>query len=354
MNKILCTLAVALAGYSFAGELDVVYADAIAKDSKGADIPDGKYILHTFAMGGQLIPVYISSVAESASGLEIYPQEAAGLEYRLTYDLPVNVFYKVSDAAGGDRYEKLNVNELRTIGASGVDTVYAMVDMYDMSSVVSSYKISVAGRQKNLEISFFTPQITFIEKIPATGESPEAVRGQVPKVDGSYEEYRTGSVLDLYLAILKPTKDGSYDMCTEECNGIEVYMHHMTSAKIDFLSENAVFNDGYATISVRASKDYRWNTDPSLDNPATVVVMINEDAAEATYSPLFFSEDGVEGIKKMPVSSSLGARKYVVMDLQGRVVQQGLATEAEPVIKNLATGTYVVRIGAKVHRVNVR
>ena len=128
----------------------------------------------------------------------------------------------------------------------------------------------------------------------------------------------------------------------------------MTSAKIDFLSENAVFNDGYATISVRASKDYRWNTDPSLDNPATVVVMINEDAAEATYSPLFFSEDGVEGIKKMPVSSSLGARKYVVMDLQGRVVQQGLTTGAEPVIKNLATGTYVVRIGAKVHRVNVR
>ena len=78
------------------------------------------------------------------------------------------------------------------------------------------------------------------------------------------------------------------------------------------------------------------------------------DVVQATYSPLFFSEDGVEGIKKMPVSSSLDARKYVVMDLQGRVVQRGLTTEAEPVIKNLATGTYVVRIGAKVHRVNVR
>ena len=82
--------------------------------------------------------------------------------------------------------------------------------------------------------------------------------------------------------------------------------------------------------------------------------MIEGDIAEATYNPLFFSESGVESIKKTPVASSLGARKFVVMDLQGRVVQQGLTTEAEPVVKNLATGTYVVKVGAKVHRVNVR
>ena len=353
MNKILCTLAVALAGYSFAGELDVVYANAIAKDTNGVDIPNGKYILNPFAMGGKMIPVYISSVEESASGLEIYPQEAVGRQYALTCDSPVNVFYKVSDAAGIEAYEKLKVGEPRLIGASGVDTVYASVDIYDLLGSVTSYKIGLVGRQNALELNFFTPQITFIEKIPATGESPKAVRGQEPKEDGSYEEYHTGSVLDLFLAILKPTKDGTYDLCTEECNGINVYKGHMTSAKVEFLFEDAQFNDGYATISVRASKDYRWNTDPSLDDPATVSVMMN-DVVRATYSPLFFSEDGIEGIKKMPVSSSLDAKKYVVMDLQGRVVQQGLTTEAEPVIKNLATGTYVVRIGAKVHRVNVR
>ena len=175
-----------------------------------------------------------------------------------------------------------------------------------------------------------------------------------PKEDGSYEEYHTGSVLDLFLAILKPTKDGTYDLCTEECNGINVYKGHMTSAKVEFLFEDAQFNDGYATISVRASKDYLWNSDASLSDPATVAVMIEGDIAEAAYNPLFFSESGVESIKKTPVASSLGARKYVVMDLQGRVVQQGFTTEAEPVVKNLAIGTYVVRVGAKVHRVNVK
>ena len=354
MNKILCTLAAALVGYSFAGELNVVYTDAIAKDTMGVNLPDGKYVLHTYAMGGQLVPVYISSVEESASGLEIYPQEAAGRQYSLTYELPVSVYYKVSDATGYDSFVKLKLDEMRTIGTSGIDTVYASVDMYDLPSVVSSYKIGVAGKEKTLEMSFFKPQITFVEQIPAAGESPKAIRGQIPKEDGSYEEYHTGSVLDLFLAILKPTKDGTYDLCTEECNGINVYKGHMTSAKVEFLFEDAQFNDGYATISVRASKDYLWNSDASLSDPATVAVMIEGDIAEATYSPLFFSETGVEGIKKMPVESSLGARKYVVMDLQGRVVQQGFTTEAEPVVKNLATGTYVVRVGAKVHRVNVK
>lgn len=354
MNKILCTLAIALAGYSFAGELDVVYADAIAKDTNGVELPDGKYTLHTFAMGGQFVPVYISSVAESANGLEIYPQEAAGRQYTLSYEKLVTVFYKVSDATGGNFYEKLKEGESRTIGVSGVDTVYVSVDMYNLPSVVTPFKISLAGRQNALEWNFFKPQITFVEQIPAAGESPKAVRGQEPKEDGSYEEYHTGSVLDLFLAILKPTKDGTYDLCTEECNGINVYKGHMTSAKVEFLFEDAQFNDGYATISVRASKDYLWNSDASLSNPATVAVMIEGDIAEATYNPLFFSESGVESIKKTPVASSLGARKFVVMDLQGRVVQQGFTTEAEPVVKNLATGTYVVKVGAKVHRVNVR
>lgn len=351
MNKILCTLAIALAGYSFAGELDVVYADAIAKDANGVEMPDGKYTLHTFAMGGLLVPVYISSVAKSANGLEIYPHEAAGSQYTLSYEKLVNVYYKVSDSG---LFEKLKAGEARTIGASGVDTVYALVDMYDLPSVITPFKISLAGRLNALELNFFKPQITFVEQIPAAGESPKAIRGQIPKEDGSYEEYHTGSVLDLYLAILKPIKDGSYEPCIEECNGFSLFKHHTTSAKIDFLSEESTFNNGYAMISVRAMKDFRWNSDASLSEPATVTVMINDDAAEATYSPLFFSETGVEGIKKMPVESSLGARKYVVMDLQGRVVQQGFSTEAEPVVKNLAIGTYVVRVGAKVHRVNVK
>jgi hypothetical protein len=59
-------------------------------------------------------------------------------------------------------------------------------------------------------------------------------------------------------------------------------------------------------------------------------------------------------LRSKMASLKYGLSKYSVMDLQGRVVRQGLTTEAEPVIKNLATGTYVVRIGAKVHRVNVR
>ena len=338
-----CALALAFVGLSFAGKLDVVYADAVVNEVNGYGT---KYATPKYVMGGQLVPVYISSV----KGAAIYPQEAVGLQYTLSYPKPMNVYYKAGDSG---EFAKLKEGESRTIGASGIDTVYAMVDIYDMSGPLASFNIGVADSKNILEINFFMPQITFIEMIPEDGESAKSVRGQTPKADGTYEEYRTGSVVDLYLAIVKPTKDGVYEVCVEECNGTSVILNSMTSAKIDFLSDLAEFNNGYATISVRALKDYRWNSDPSLDNPATVVVGIGNDVT-ASYSPLFFSEEGIEGIKKTPVASRLGARKYVVMDLQGRVVQQGLTAEAEPVIRNIAPGSYIVKVGANAHRMNIR
>jgi len=42
------------------------------------------------------------------------------------------------------------------------------------------------------------------------------------------------------------------------------------------------------------------------------------------------------------------------MDLQGRVVRQGFTTEAEPVVRNVAPGSYIVKVGNTAHRVIIR
>jgi hypothetical protein len=143
-----------------------------------------------------------------------------------------------------------------------------------------------------VSISFYLPQIAFVESIPEEGASAKVVSGQTPKADGSYEELWAGSVYDLHLAVLKPNEDGSYSACLTECDGLAIHMGSQTSPKIDFIPELAVFNNGYATISVRSLTKYRWDTDPAINNPATIVAEYN-DYVQAVYSPMYFRDPPV-------------------------------------------------------------
>jgi hypothetical protein len=99
-------------------------------------------------------------------------------------------------------------------------------------------------------------------------------------------------VYDLYLAVLKPNEDGSYSPCLTECNGLKIRKGSTTSAKIDFIPEEVEFNNGYATISVRSLTKYRWDTDPSINSPATIVAEYN-DFVQAVYTPMYFRDPPV-------------------------------------------------------------
>lgn len=337
-------------------------------------------------------------------------------------------------------------------------------------------------------------KIAFVEKIPDAGENPKIITGTPINADGSYVEYWAGIWYELYLAIMKSDAVGEYNLCTEECNGFKLYKSSMTSPAIEFSPSEIEFKNGYATVSVRSLHEYRWDVDPAIHYPATIVAEYN-GYVQAFYSPMYFrytpspspieanvfdaDKDGIqdsvvityeraihrdslpikicvlwdeasaevynpysEGFSTNPndvalscnalVSSeaydidcsqldvnngycsdkiSLGGMrlssfvktsgtgkvysyvesmdkgkvirtgykcelvnlsaasiypkvsvlkngtkltKYSVMDLQGRVVQQGFTAEAEPVIQNIAPGSYIVKVGSDAHRVNVR
>ena len=284
-----------VATFRMSGEVDVIYANGVAKDTNGVDIPGGKYNLQTTAMAGEYIPVYVSSVAPgegNTKGVEIFPQDAAGVEYTLSYDKVLELYYDSTLADGSTARVRLTSGQKRIIGESGVDTLYATIDMDNMTNSIQSFKVGVTGRENTVSISFYLPQITFIEKIPEEGASAKSVKGQTPNSDGSYDEYWVGSVYDLYLAVLKPNEDGSYSACLTECDGLKIHMGSQTSPKIQFIDSVYTFENGYATISIRSLTKYRWDTDPSIHSPATIVAEYN-DFVQAVYNPIYFRDPPV-------------------------------------------------------------
>ena len=282
--------------YSFrrSGEVDVVYANGDAMDSNQVKI--GSYTIETTAMAGQPIPVYVSSLApvEGTGKVEIYPDDAVGVQYTLqaSDNSGAAKLLKFCAYDGGDTCKPIGSGTPRTIGATGVDTVYVTIPMQDMSASIQTFKISVSGRPNALSVSFYLPQISFIRAIPEEGGNADAVQGQDSLPDGSYEEYWVGSIYDLYLAVLKPVGNDQYVPCLQECNGLKIHKGNLTSPKVDFIPEEVEFKDGYATISVRSLTKYRWDTDETINNPATIVAEYN-DFVQAVYNPMYFRDPPV-------------------------------------------------------------
>ena len=286
------------------GEVDVLYknGNAISVDEETGDVVQkGKYNVETIAMGGEMIPIYVSNVAPGTDSddLEIFPDDAAGMEYTLAYNNMMTVYRKVVDpTTGAEAYQKLHSGEKQTIGPAGIDTLYATVDMENLQQPITPFEISVSGRPKPLTLYFYLPQITFIEKIPETeDEVAVPVKGQTPKADGSYDENWVGTIYDMYLAILVPDLDGTYSICTEKCNGVAIHKGSETSPKIDFMWDEpeqteAYFVNGYTKISIRSVTKYRWDTDPSIHSPASIVAEYN-DFVKAVYSPMYFRDPPV-------------------------------------------------------------
>ncbi len=288
------------------GEVDVLYknGNAISVDEETGDVVQkGKYTVETIAMGGDMLPIYVSNVAPGTDSddLEIFPDDAVGMDYTLNYNNLMTLFKKVIDpATGAEAYQKIHSGEKLTIGAGGVDTLYATVEMENLQNPITPFEISVSGRPSPLTVYFYLPQITFIEKIPEEGENAVPVKGQTAKADGSFEENWVGTVYPMYLAILVPDLDGTYSLCTEKCNGVAIHKGSETSPKIDFFfddpenpqAQETYFVNGYASLSVRSLTKYRWDTDPSIHRPATIVAEFN-DFVKAVYSPMYFRDPPV-------------------------------------------------------------
>ena len=301
-----------VASFRPSGEVDVVYADGEAvdiNDDTGEIKKLGKYKAVKSAMGGEFVPVYISNVGEAENPgqpLVIQPIDAKGMKYTLTPSSNLMKLYeRTVDENGAETFKKIAFGDSREIGESGVDTVYVTVEMDDLTEPNNQFTVGVTGRPNTLKINFYLPIIQFVSAPDSTGE---VTNGDKPEADGTYDERWVGSIYELYLAVLKPNDNGDYYIC-EDCN-FTIHRDPRTSDYITFA--DAEFVNGYATISIVATKEYRFDTDPTIHNPGMIVAAYNDYVfTNPGYSPIYFREPPVPSPRLADVFDVHGASPEV-------------------------------------------
>lgn len=169
-------------------------------------------------------------------------------------------------------------------------------------------------------------------------------------------EFFTNVKYKLYLAMLQSDNKGGYELC-KTCREA-VYKGAQTYVGVSV--EPAIIRNGYATIVVSSEKE----------GEAFVEVCL-AGAICSTYGPIMFKSnpDGIAGgpavaSRRMEavrvgssiaiVSERLHSEKYAVMDLQGRVVREGIVHSDRMILPGLSAGSYVVKVSSFVSSVDLR
>jgi fibro-slime domain-containing protein len=122
---------------------------------------------------------------------------------------------------------------------------------------------------------------------------------------------------------------------------------NLSQPKID-LSKVTTLPDGrytlFVTIDGKSKKvtSFRIGEDDSAIKPVASAV-----------KSLFAVRNDMRSALTISVTNAASA-KYAVMDLQGRVVRQGVTAGAETIVPNLKPGSYIVKVARETRRVNVR
>ncbi len=270
------------------GGVEVVTGDALAYDSNGVAFHDGKHTFVGSAMGGELVPIYVSAITgeKDDNGLLIMePAAAVGISYSLDVSMGMRIYRKSYDGSlvsvlGGEKF---------TIDNTGVDTLYVSVPLEILTRPLETFSVKVSDGNLEASIEFFLPTLSFVDSQNASITGDESV-------GGFYEERWVGSFYDFYLVALKQGKSGSYSLC-ESCN-FDVMLGSNTSQGIEMSGTQIRVVDGKATIPIRSLKEYRYYpegcspnpTNPKDDcGPATIHVIATDNSLiRAVYSPIFF------------------------------------------------------------------
>lgn len=122
---------------------------------------------------------------------------------------------------------------------------------------------------------------------------------------------------------------------------------NLSQPKID-LSKVTTLPDGrytlFVTIDGKSKKvtSFRIGEDDSAIKPVASAVKSH-----------FAVRNDMRSALTISVTNAASA-KFAVMDLQGRVVRQGVTAGAETVVANLKPGSYIVKVARETRRVNVR
>ena len=252
------------------GNIDVVYQDAYALNANSII----KWTATSNTLPDKYAPVYISSLLTPTTATDsifIDTQNGAGKQYTLSYDSKMDAYVK--DKSG--KYVMIDANEPRTIGISGIDTVYVSVKLENLAKPVTPFEISVSGSKNAATLNVMQPMISFVS-------APNSNGTQVDGDDSDYQR-KCGTPYDLYVAVFIPDNNGKYSVC-KEC---DYTIHSDSETSEGFTFDDAKFANGFATISVKAPEEYCNDSESQSIKKAKIAVAYT-DNIRAEYSPMRF------------------------------------------------------------------
>lgn len=169
-------------------------------------------------------------------------------------------------------------------------------------------------------------------------------------------EFFTKVRYKLYLAILQSDGKGGFELCTT-CKE-RAYMGAQTYIGVSV--DPSIFRNGYSTVVVSSEKEGEAFIEVCLaggicSTYGPVMFKSNPDALASVPAVASRRMEAVRaGSSIAIVSERLRGEKYAVMDLQGRVIREGIVRSDRMVLPGLSAGSYVVKVSSFVSRVDIR
>jgi len=272
------------------GKVDVMFKTPVAVlDSNGDAIKGMKFEYTESELAGELVPFYVTALIDDGKDLSLSPDDAVNVGYTLSAD-GLTLYAKNEKG----ELEMILPSNQRTIGATGVDTIYATVD-FAAATATKTYTIKTTSSTGTpATIEFYLPILAFTDSV----YEAQSISGASKNEKGEYDEIYVGGFTDLYVHALDP-----YGNLCEKCN-FALSLGSETSAKIEpQAGVDLAVEGGKGVVPVRSLKEYRYYAEgcvadpnnPKDDcGPATIsVIATMNGAVKAVYQPIYFREPPV-------------------------------------------------------------
>ncbi|MDR1760031.1 MAG: fibro-slime domain-containing protein [Fibrobacter sp.] len=198
--------------FRIAGNLNVMTRDSKSEETGRT------WRFRGSAMAGIRIPVYISAFADNGPTLPLDVDEESAVGQ--TYSLDLSDGLRLYSADHPDSI--LTESAVRTIGSSGMDTVWVTVLVGSMTDAASAaHTVKVVGRTAVANLTFYLPAIAFVDSTYSTRVVPSGTKFFTDSDDP--EDSWTLIRYPLYLVAYDPTLPendpalGTIQIC-EDCN----------------------------------------------------------------------------------------------------------------------------------------
>lgn len=118
-------------------------------------------------------------------------------------------------------------------------------------------------------------------------------------------------------------------------------------------SNNEIGSSSSRGFFIRVSSSSEMFIDPRARRSSSSTEYFGEVFAEPSFRVKFLGPFQIVIVMDAPIASVTN-RNFAVMDLQGRVLRQGTVYTTETIIQGLGKGSYVVKVGLGVRRVNIQ